>query len=72
MGNGRVGKLSFSLDQNVAGTPFDSKKDVWSAQEDCRARFFEDYRREAEEYDKEFIKKYDDYLNTTLIFVGFT
>ena len=29
------------------------------------------YRREAEEYDREFIKKYDEDLNTTLIFVSF-
>ena len=27
------------------------------------------YHREAEEYDREFIKKYDEDLNTTLIFV---
>ena len=40
-------------------------------QEDPRARFFEDYRNEAEEYDREFMKKYDEDLNTTLIFVSF-
>ena len=28
------------------------------------------YRKEAEEYDKEFMKKYDEDLNTTLIFVS--
>jgi len=28
------------------------------------------YRREAEEYDREFIKNNDEDLNTTLIFVG--
>ena len=38
--------------------------------EDHEARFYEDYRKVAEEYDKEFIKKYDEDLNTTLIFVG--
>ena len=42
-----------------------------STQEDHRARFFEDYRKEAEEYDREFMKKYDEDLNTTLIFVSF-
>jgi len=40
-------------------------------QDDCRTRFYEAYRREAEEFDREFIKKYDEDLNTTLIFVGF-
>ena len=29
------------------------------------------YRREAEEYDREFIKNNDEDLNTTLIFVSF-
>ena len=38
--------------------------------EDFRARFYETYRQEAEEYDREFIKKYDEDLNTTLIFVS--
>jgi len=71
VGNGQVGKFPSSLNQNVAGTLFDSKQDVPSAQEDHRAQFFENYRREAEEYDKEFIKKYDEDLNTTLIFVSF-
>jgi len=40
-------------------------------QEDTRAQFYELYRREAEEYGKEFMKKYDEDLNTTLIFVGY-
>jgi len=34
-----------------------------------RTKFYEVYRREAEEYDREFIKRYDEDLNTTLIFV---
>ena len=34
-----------------------------------RARFYEEYRKQAEEYHKEFSKYYED-LNTTLIFVG--
>ena len=37
--------------------------------EDLRAKFYEHYRKEAEEYDKDFMKKYDEDLNTTLIFV---
>jgi hypothetical protein len=39
--------------------------------EDHQARFYEDYRKVADEYDKEFLKKYDEDLNTTLIFVSF-
>ena len=40
-----------------------------SIKEDPRAEFYKHYRKEAEEYDKEFIKRYDEDLNTTLIFV---
>ena len=35
-----------------------------------RSRFYEDYRKVAEEYDKEFMKRYDEDLSTTLIFVS--
>ena len=41
-----------------------------SQQEDPRTRFYKIYRKEAEEYDKEFMKKYDKDLSTTLIFVS--
>jgi len=34
-----------------------------------RAEFFDTYKREADEYDRDLTKKYDDELNTTLIFV---
>ena len=34
-----------------------------------RTRFHEQFRKEADEYDKDFQKKYHDDLNTTLIFV---
>lgn len=34
-----------------------------------KADFFAVYKKEAEEYDREFTKKYDEDLNTTLIFV---
>jgi len=40
-------------------------------QEDFRAQFYERYRKEAEEYDRDFMKKHDEDLNTTLIFVGY-
>ena len=47
------------------------KQDSLSTQEDPRARFFEHYRKEAGDYDEEFMKKYDEDLDTTLIFVSF-
>ena len=37
---------------------------------DKKALFYEDYHKIAGEYDREFIKKYDEDLNTTLIFVS--
>ena len=46
------------------------KQGASPVQEDHKARFYEDYRKVAEEYDKEFLKKYDEDLNTTLIFVS--
>jgi len=36
----------------------------------ARAEFYDKYKREADEYDKDFMKKYDQDLNTTLIFVS--
>ena len=48
-----------------------TERDIIPIQEDHRARFYEDYRKVAEEYDKEFLKKHDELdLNTTLIFVS--
>ena len=47
------------------------EKDQELPQEDLRVKFYEHYRKEAEEYDREFTKKYDEDLNTTLIFVGY-
>ena len=38
--------------------------------EDHRARFYEDYHKVAEEYDKQFLKKHGGDLDTTLIFVS--
>lgn len=45
-------------------------QDISPAPEDHRTRFYEGYRKVAEEYDKGFLKKHDEDLNTTLIFVG--
>jgi len=39
--------------------------------EDPQVGFYIMYKREAMEYDTEYMKKYNDDLNTTLIFVGF-
>ena len=36
---------------------------------DSRLDFYTMYKREATEYDTDYVKKYDDDLNTTLIFV---
>ena len=47
------------------------EKDWEFPQEDLRAQFYEHYHKEAEEYDKDFMKKHDEDLNTTLIFVGY-
>ena len=39
-------------------------------QEGHRTKFYESYRKIAGDYDKEFIKRHDDDLTTTLIFVS--
>ena len=54
--------LRFSCSQKQDLSPTD--------QEDHQAQFYEHYRKVAVEYDKEFLKKYDEDLNTTLIFVS--
>ncbi|KAF9783440.1 hypothetical protein BJ322DRAFT_152244 [Thelephora terrestris] len=41
-----------------------------SPQIDSRTLFYERYHKEAEEYDKEFMQKHGEDLNTTLIFAG--
>ena len=57
---------------NTAEPPHSRRQDVHSTPEEFRSRFYEDYRKVAEEYDKEFDKRYDEDLNTTLIFVSLT
>ena len=37
---------------------------------DPRTDFFTVYRRESEEFDRDYARKYDDDLNTSLIFVS--
>ena len=48
----------------------EGKKQSPAQQIDHRALFYEKYRKEAEDFDKGFMKKYDEDLNTTLIFVS--
>ena len=36
------------------------KRGARPTQGDLRSRFYEEYRKEAEEYDRDFVKKYDD------------
>jgi hypothetical protein len=36
----------------------------------ARVTFYDKFQREADEYDRDFMKKYDEDLNTTLIFVS--
>jgi len=69
--NMRVGKHYTPFNQDVTKIP--PHRDLYTLiiQEDHRSRFYEHYRKEAEEYDKEFMKKYDEDLNTTLIFVSY-
>ena len=50
--------------------PCSKKQDILPLQEDYKALFYEDYHKTSEEYDKQFLKKYDEDLNTTLIFVS--
>ena len=60
----RVFGLSFGIKHLCS-----QKQDPLPTEEGHRAKFYELYRHEAEEYDREFIKRYDEDLNTTLIFV---
>lgn len=48
----------------------EGKKQSPAQQIDHRALFYEKYRKEGEDFDKGFMKKYDEDLNTTLIFVS--
>ena len=72
MDSRRKGKIPLMPSQNFTKAHLcDSRPRVASVQVDHRTQFFEDYRKEAEEYDREFMKKYDEDLNTTLIFVSY-
>ena len=53
---------------SLANPTHRKKPDVESPGEDPPTKFYERYRKEAEECDKKFMKKYED-LDTMLIFV---
>ena len=36
----------------------------------ARVEFYDKFQREADEYDRDFMKKYEEDLNTTLVFVS--
>ena len=66
----RIRKFLSSLPRISSRPPRSQKQDVLFTQEDRQADFYKSYRKVAEEYDKEFLKKHDEDLNTTLIFVS--
>ena len=75
--DGQVGKtaeghayvpICFHQSQYLLNSP-QRRKEGLISQQDLRAEFYKHYQKEATEYDREFMKKYDDDLNTTLIFV---
>ena len=45
-------------------------EDFDTTEEDRRAQFYEHYRKEAQEHDREFMKRYDGDLYMVLIFVS--
>jgi len=68
----RMGEFGFVLISLTAVVYSSHRNEKEFPHEDLRAQFYELYRKEAEEYDKESMKRYDEDLNTTLIFVGYT
>jgi len=66
----RISKLSPVFPRSIFKPSCSQEKELLPTQEDPRAKFYDMYRHEAEEYDRDFIKKYDEDLNTTLIFVS--
>ena len=65
-----MGKFPLVPDPSATKSARNSQQDAQPTQENHRTRFFEHYQKEAEEYDREFLKKYNEDLNTTLIFVS--
>jgi hypothetical protein len=71
LNSGRIdGRTRFRIEEalnRALGSYFPS---ITSRTVTARAEFYDKYKREADEYDKDFIKKYDEDLNTMLIFVS--
>ena len=69
--NRKMGRVPFHVPpEHYRNFSYSQGQDARSTPEDIRSRFYEDYRKVADEYDKEFNKRYDEDLNTTLIFVS--
>lgn len=63
--------MSFSFPARVSLIFSCSKKQApLPTAEDHQAKFYKHYRRVSRVFDKEFLKKYDEDLDTTLIFVS--
>ena len=58
--------FTFALQKFFTAKPIGSEKKGSNP----RAEFYAKYKQEAEHADKDFQKKYEEDLNTTLIFVG--
>jgi len=71
VGSRQIGRPSVCAQLKHCQHLYSQKQDTLPTQEDHQAQFFEHYHKEAEDYDKEFMKKHDEDLNTTLIFVSF-
>jgi len=68
--NSRLGKPHPASLRSTIKSLCSQKNGSLPSPEDYRTQFYQTYRKEAKEYDEEFIKKYDEDLNTTLIFVS--
>ena len=67
------------FDTYIASTTYLNKRSFQDAlrtffqpikNDDARLDFYTVYKKEATEYDTDYVKKYDEDLNTTLIFVS--
>ena len=65
----QLGKLCFVSHKSALKPSSSQKKVSPPIVEDIRGKFYEHYHKEAGDYDNEFIKKHDDDLGNTLIFV---
>ena len=70
--NKRTGKILSTSPKMSLITLRSPTQGTLSTQEDYQTRFYNNYRKVAEEYDKDFLKKHEEDLDTTLIFVGST